>query len=93
MAQDPKTQAENREHYGQQANEGQYGQGQYTAEGKPDRRGPQGQEIQSDLPETENTDGQQINQDAYSRQNDLEQERIQQQYTSQQQQQGPETKK
>jgi hypothetical protein len=32
--------------YGEQGNEGQYGQGQYTSEGKPDPHGPEAQEIQ-----------------------------------------------
>jgi hypothetical protein len=31
--------------YGAQGNEGQYGQGQYDSEGKPDAHGPQAQRI------------------------------------------------
>lgn len=34
--------------YGQQGNQGQYGQGQYDSEGKPDSNGPQSQRIASD---------------------------------------------
>ncbi len=34
--------------YGQQGNQGQYGQGQYDSEGKPDSNGPQAQEIAPD---------------------------------------------
>ena len=34
--------------YGAQGNEGQYGQGQYDSEGKPDLHGPQGQKIHPD---------------------------------------------
>ncbi|GLV57943.1 hypothetical protein KDH_47780 [Dictyobacter sp. S3.2.2.5] len=34
--------------YGAQGNEGQYGQGQYDSEGKPDPHGPQGQQIKPD---------------------------------------------
>ncbi len=36
--------------YGAQGNQGQYGQGQYDSEGKPDLAGPQAQQIQTDLP-------------------------------------------
>ncbi len=32
--------------YGSQGNTGQYGQGQYDSEGKPDAQGPQAQRIQ-----------------------------------------------
>ena len=32
--------------YGSQGNTGQYGQGQYDSEGKPDTHGPQAQHIQ-----------------------------------------------
>ncbi len=32
--------------YGDQGNTGQYGQGQYDSEGKPDAHGPQAQRIQ-----------------------------------------------
>ncbi len=32
--------------YGSQGNTGQYGQGQYDSEGKPDSHGPQAQRIQ-----------------------------------------------
>lgn len=32
--------------YGSQGNTGQYGQGQYDSEGKPDTHGPQAQRIQ-----------------------------------------------
>jgi hypothetical protein len=35
--------------YGMQGNEGQYGQGQYDSEGKPDPHGPQAQQIQPDI--------------------------------------------
>jgi hypothetical protein len=34
--------------YGAQGNEGQYGQGQYDSEGKPDPHGPQAQNIHPD---------------------------------------------
>ncbi len=34
--------------YGDQGNTGQYGQGQYDSEGKPDMRGPQAQRILPD---------------------------------------------
>ncbi len=34
--------------YGSQGNTGQYGQGQYDSEGKPDALGPQAQRIQPD---------------------------------------------
>ncbi len=68
------------EQYGQQGNEGQYGQGQYTLEGKPDPHGPQAQQIPPDPTVTENASGQEINQDAYSRQNDLEEETVEQEY-------------
>lgn len=34
--------------YGAQGNEGQYGQGQYDSEGKPDLHGPQGRQIHPD---------------------------------------------
>lgn len=34
--------------YGQQGNQGQYGQGQYDMDGKPDPNGPQAQEIAPD---------------------------------------------
>jgi hypothetical protein len=34
--------------YGAQGNEGQYGQGQYDSEGKPDSHGPQSQKIHPD---------------------------------------------
>ncbi|GCE18498.1 hypothetical protein [Dictyobacter kobayashii] len=34
--------------YGAQGNEGQYGQGQYDSEGKPDPHGPQAREIHPD---------------------------------------------
>ncbi|GER87653.1 hypothetical protein KDW_18150 [Dictyobacter vulcani] len=34
--------------YGAQGNQGQYGQGQYDSEGKPDPHGPQAQEIYPD---------------------------------------------
>ncbi len=34
--------------YGDQGNTGQYGQGQYDSEGKPDVNGPQAQRIQPD---------------------------------------------
>ena len=34
--------------YGDQGNTGQYGQGQYDSEGKPDTNGPQAQRIQPD---------------------------------------------
>jgi hypothetical protein len=34
--------------YGAQGNEGQYGQGQYDSDGKPDAHGPQAQKIHPD---------------------------------------------
>ncbi len=37
--------------YGSQGNEGQYGQGQYDSEGKPDLSGPQAQRIIPELQE------------------------------------------
>jgi len=47
--QTPQEQSKNptpQELYGSQGNTGQYGQGQYDSEGKPDTHGPQAQRIQ-----------------------------------------------
>ncbi len=85
MTKEEKKRQEALEQYGQQGNEGQYGQGQYTLEGKPDPHGPQAQEIQSDVTETKNDAGRRINRDAYNRQNDLEQQQQKRQENEQQQ--------
>ncbi|GCE04655.1 hypothetical protein [Dictyobacter aurantiacus] len=45
---DKDKQPDEAEIYGAQGNEGQYGQGQYDSEGKPDPHGPQGQQIKPD---------------------------------------------
>lgn len=44
----PQPQPTEAEIYGQQGNQGQYGQGQYDMDGKPDSNGPQAQEIAPD---------------------------------------------
>ncbi len=52
--QTPKQQPESptpQELYGSQGNEGQYGQGQYDSEGKPDMNGTQAQRIIPELQE------------------------------------------
>ena len=41
--------------YGSQGNTGQYGQGQYDSEGKPDTHGPQAQRIQPE--QTQESEG------------------------------------
>ena len=57
--QDPQTNQEPaknptpQELYGSQGNTGQYGQGQYDSEGKPDTLGPQAQRIQPAQPQEE----------------------------------------
>lgn len=50
--------------YGKQGNEGQYGQGQYDSEGKPDPRGIQAQQINIDPAALKPEPGDQKNQDA-----------------------------
>ncbi|GCE26279.1 hypothetical protein KDA_17630 [Dictyobacter alpinus] len=45
---DKQKQPDKKEIYGAQGNQGQYGQGQYDSEGKPDPRGPQAQNIYPD---------------------------------------------
>ena len=44
----PTQQPDKTDIYGMQGNEGQYGQGQYDSEGKPDPHGPQAQQIKPD---------------------------------------------
>ncbi len=51
--QEPSKNPTPQELYGSQGNTGQYGQGQYDSEGKPDALGPQAQRIQPAQPQDE----------------------------------------
>ncbi len=55
--QDPQKNPTAQEIYGDQGNQGQYGQGQYDSEGRPDPRGIQEQRIQPTQPSQTSGEG------------------------------------